>query len=370
MAGVSSGKVYGVQIMVKRLQIKNFQSHKDSALSFSEGVNIIIGGTDCGKSSIIRALKWLIKNRPGGDEFRSVWGGGTEVILELEDGTITRSKDKNENSYKLNSSVFSDFGVNTPKEITDVLNIDDINIQFQLDRPFLLMDTPGEVAHHFNRIAHLEPVDVGMKNVSIWINSLTSQIGKKAEKGKPSSGLIGEQEKWEEELKSFEFLETFEIELEVLEGVHNQMIQSITNQTKLKGVIKKLKDTENELQNLSFIDEIDTQLSGLLSKHKEWKGLRQDQSDLLDVIENLKLINVKTARLKNILSLEDMTGQLLKVFENKKEQEIIIKRFKGIITSLKTVEKEYKTIKATEKELSKRFEDSFPDVCPLCGKPK
>jgi len=56
--------------MIKYLQIQNFQSHKDSLLEFDPGVNVIVGSSDSGKTAVIRALRWLVWNRPSGDAFR------------------------------------------------------------------------------------------------------------------------------------------------------------------------------------------------------------------------------------------------------------------------------------------------------------
>ena len=65
--------------MIKQLNIHNFQSHEDSSLNFTEGVNVIIGASDSGKSAIIRALKFVVYNSPSGSDMRSWWGGETSV---------------------------------------------------------------------------------------------------------------------------------------------------------------------------------------------------------------------------------------------------------------------------------------------------
>ena len=77
--------------MIQSLALKNFQSHKDTLIKFDPGVNVIVGSTDSGKSAIIRALRWLVWNRPIGDKMRSNWGGETEVIIDDELG---RTKDE------------------------------------------------------------------------------------------------------------------------------------------------------------------------------------------------------------------------------------------------------------------------------------
>ena len=41
------------------IEIVNFQSHANTKLNFDEGVNVIIGPSDSGKTAVIRAMKWI-----------------------------------------------------------------------------------------------------------------------------------------------------------------------------------------------------------------------------------------------------------------------------------------------------------------------
>jgi len=161
--------------MIHKIQIQNFQSHKRSSLELSAGVNIIVGASDSGKTAIIRALRWLLWNRPGGDSFRSHWGGDTSVTIDTSDYEISRSKGK-ENLYTLGNTEFKAFGTDVPEEIQQALNLNEINLQQQLDSPFLLTSSAGEVAAHFNRIAHLEDIGKGLKTAQSKIRELTQEI--------------------------------------------------------------------------------------------------------------------------------------------------------------------------------------------------
>ena len=81
--------------MLSCLSIENFQSHEHSFLEFSKGINVITGSSDSGKTAILRALYWIIWNRPQGDSFKSWWGGDTKCSLVIDKKFgITRSKDK------------------------------------------------------------------------------------------------------------------------------------------------------------------------------------------------------------------------------------------------------------------------------------
>jgi len=90
--------------MIQQLSIANFQSHKDTTLAFDPGLNVIVGPTDCGKTAVIRALRWLIWNRPMGEAFRSTWGGDTEVEITTDDErrwVIRRAKGSNNEYHKV-----------------------------------------------------------------------------------------------------------------------------------------------------------------------------------------------------------------------------------------------------------------------------
>ena len=45
--------------MIKTIHIKNFRSLKDFQMDFNEGLNVIIGENDAGKTSIIDSIKIL-----------------------------------------------------------------------------------------------------------------------------------------------------------------------------------------------------------------------------------------------------------------------------------------------------------------------
>jgi len=45
---------------IKQIILKNFQKHSDLTLDLKEGVNIIYGASDKGKSTIRRAIEWCL----------------------------------------------------------------------------------------------------------------------------------------------------------------------------------------------------------------------------------------------------------------------------------------------------------------------
>ena len=151
--------------MIKMLKLKKYQAHDDTTLMFKPGVNAIIGSSDKGKSSILRGLRWLVFNRPSGFSFRSHWASGKDVteveLLTSEGVTITRVRDEYQNAYTASNIDGKLEAVRTgvPEEITKILGLDELNLQRQGDKPFLLDETPGEVARILNSVAGLEGID-------------------------------------------------------------------------------------------------------------------------------------------------------------------------------------------------------------------
>jgi exonuclease SbcC len=154
--------------MLKQIELFSFESHKHSVIDLTEGINIFSGSSGQGKSSIRRAIAWVLTNKPNGSKMISWWafnskGIQTEpcrVILTFDDLIIERQKGPNLNGYLINGGKpLEAVGTSLPDEVASLLNISEINLEAQLDAPFLLSESAGEVARYLNRIVNLEEAD-------------------------------------------------------------------------------------------------------------------------------------------------------------------------------------------------------------------
>ncbi len=314
--------------MIESLELCNFQSHKKSVLKFAPGVNIIIGPSDSGKTAIIRALRWLVWNRPLGNEIRSNWGGDTNVSITISNLTsfdaiddsiiIIREKGK-ENTYELlgvidmGIKLFKAFGNDVPEEIQQALNLNEINLQQQLDSPFLLSKSSGDVAKHFNRVAHLDQIDNGLKNVQGWLRAIEQNINSDSAR----------QTSLEEDLKEFADLDKFETEVEVLERLHSDMITKINQKRELSGLVEDLQDVNEQIAEQTEILKAEPLLNKILGWIDTRDQLLSDQTSLQSEIDSIV------------------------------ETEASLKHWKG-----------------KAETLQQEFDEVFPDICPLCNKPK
>ena len=302
--------------MIKSFSLKNFQSHKNSLITLNRGVNVIIGDTDSGKSSIARAFRAVVENRPSGDEFVSNWGGRMDLVVETDEATVSRIRDKGYNAYLLDNQEFVAFKTDVPEEIYKALDIGSINLQRQFAGPFLLAEetSPGEVAKHFNKVAKLDKIDEGVKNINSAILLINQNI-KAYDMNIESSG---------KKLEDYAHLEKFETEVEVLELEEKAHLALLRNWGSLQALLDDLVDVGKEIGEASEImkdeDLVNNTLDLIYKRDALERGPITELNELLDEIE---IVKAATTEMQSALV-----------------------------------------------ELEERFEKEFPNVCPLCNKPK
>ena len=147
--------------MLKKLTLTNFQAHKDTTIDLSTGVNVIVGRSDRGKSSIIRSLQLLFFNRPGGSSYIRHGAKECRVDLELATGVVlSRIRGKSKNQYQINDDEpLKAPGRDVPEEVLAECPIQEINFQGQHDSPFMLSETAGECGRMLNRLVDLTVID-------------------------------------------------------------------------------------------------------------------------------------------------------------------------------------------------------------------
>ena len=346
--------------MIKKLSIQNFQSHKKSVLEFDPGLNVIIGTSDSGKTAVVRALRWLISNRPSGDAFRSVWGGKTAVSVLLEgNDKIARVKDKAANQYFLDDMEFNAFGTAVPEEIVKALNMKEVNSQSQFDKPFLLTSTSGEVASHFNKIANIDQIDISQKIVEKWVREIANKI--KTEKESIT--------KLKHDLTAFDDLDKAEIELEILEESENDLIRWLQDETKLENLIQSLQDIESDIKQIEELLEPEKEIDNILDLYKVLESTRENEQALK---KNIKTLQIVEEDLDDINTLVELESEVSAILELKTSLEKLNKDKKEFATLLLEIEVQAYTLvtwKEKENKLQKEFDKYMPDVCPLCDHP-
>jgi len=222
--------------MILELRLQNFQPHRTMRLQFSPGLNVILGPTDRGKSSICRALRWVALHESASG---LVSHGETSLKVGVltPEGVVTRFKDSKKYGYKAKGEEFVACAKEQPKQVSDMLMLSDVNFQAQFDPHFLISLTPGQVAKEINKIVALEDIDLSIS----WLKSRESKLAVLMESN------LANVEHYKQELAKYDSLES---ELALL----NQ----------IRGVLDKLNLAEKRkatvVQFVSLVIQIDTDI--------------------------------------------------------------------------------------------------------------
>ena len=349
--------------MIKELILTNFESHRHTKLEFLQGVNIICGATDAGKTAIMRAFRWCINNRPSGNDFVS-WEGvndGTEtsIIITTDTDVVTRSKGKIE-LYKVNKLELKAFNKDVPAEVSQALNISDINLKTQFESHFLLSKTSGEVAQFFNKIARLDVIDTANNNVNRWINEIKQDIASK-------NRLVEENQV---KLKTFDYLLDFEVEVELLEDdkVDLQKMQSQYDQ--LNKLLTDIDKVNTAIEQEQLILKSEGLIDSILDDYKQRRTLQAQYDNLTVLLNEIDDTQRQLDEYQQLLSCETLIDELLKLYKERTAAETEHSKLSRLLHNISGTEYQLKQSETRYNTLHKQFEDEFPDVCPLCGKPK
>jgi DNA repair protein SbcC/Rad50 len=221
-----------------------FECHKGTEIEFSPGITAICGVNDSGKSSLNRALRWVVCNTPTGDGYLPWWGGGAEVILTADSGEITRGRHKADNYYKVGETVLRAMGRSVPDEVFQMTKVTPLNIQKQVDQYYILNESPGATAKLINEIAGISESDDAIKLVSQVIRDLTGKIEAKKETIKEKSTLA-KSLSWTTEAK------------EDINQIENVSYNLTTTQAELRGMESLYSELDKIQDYLLMFEDLD-----------------------------------------------------------------------------------------------------------------
>lgn len=296
---------------IKSIEIKNFQSHKNTEIEFHPGVNVIVGRSDSGKSAIMRALYWAFFNRPVGSGYISNWGGSTVVSVDFDDGPLTRVREGDFNGYILGlHDEYKGFAHNIPEPVSDFINMTSINFQHQMDSPFMLSWPAGQRGSFINDTVNLEVMDKTVANIKRIINNDAKKIE--------------------------------------------------ANESNIEHMEKLLSDFEDLEEIEDLVDDLEKKLDRL-------ERLKEKHSNLINLIDDIEDVEIFIECQEDKLKAQRLIQGLDKVLERyislKEEEESL----SDLLHSLDSMEIQIQRWSKDMRQSEKEFQELMPDTCPLCG---
>ncbi len=352
--------------MIKSITLENFQSHEKTTIDFSEGVNAIIGLSDSGKTAILRAIRWVMINKPSGEEFRSYWGGDTIASLKFDNEIkVTRGRSNSDNYYMLDlpgnvknaHQEFRAFGQDMPDEIKKVIDISDVNMAAQMDAPFLISSNPGEVAQTLNRIVNLDVID----------RAVSSVRKEKMEADRMVRQCEETHVDLHVQLEGFNYLEQMESDVVVLEMLTSSKEKKASSLATLKQVISQIKNLDDELHDCYRLLKAEKSVA-LLYAHQEYVEKKKvDQRALLDMTTTIRRNQQTITQFHKYEKAQKIVDQLLSSVEDAGRLCTTVDTLNNLIWDVRETIKKKDNWVGEYERVKEEFDKIFPDTCPLCG---
>jgi exonuclease SbcC len=370
--------------MFKSLHIRNFQGHLDSTLNFSPGINVIAGISGAGKSSVVRAIYWLVQNRPLGVGFRSHWTkikkekgererredrearesrDVTVVDLELTDGhRIARSRTEKDSSYVVDGQALVALRSDVPMEVSSVLDMGEQNIQRQLPpEMFLLSDAPGDVARKLNNVVGLQVIEVVTQEATAIV------LGTRRDADRTQAKIT----ELTERKSKLDFIPALEERVLYLEEFSKNVGEWEKYRDRLSVLVGQLKSIQERIGPVAMIAKAVPHIQELEAQAGRIQALRTRSNVLAGKILDLRTLDSKIAPLRK---MADAHAAILALEPKKNELIAKSQRATNLLQKLTAIRHADKMIATLRSDLeSKRAQiaklQELSKICPACGQP-
>lgn len=354
----------GWKKVLKSLEIFNFQSHAHTLVEFADGINIISGSSDSGKSALMRSIRWVTRNQPNGLGVVSWWAfrrnkqtEDTRVILTLTDGRTIERIRGTINGYILDGDTehpLEAVGTGVPDKVRDALGLTDVNIQRQLDSPFLLADSAGDVARFFNKLIDMDEADLYQSAIETRRRRIASDI----------NSVTAQLEAVERESKEFGWLDkaaTILTKYERLATENDTLLRKIT------GIEESLQEYDAQKRILTEVGD-PTRADALCEKIQR---ILRDSTATEKAVGHLEA-SIKEFRVQQ----EALSVDTTRMESLSKKITRLLGEQADIRTKTQELERQIGSLSVAERDANTADRELFPleqelaliDICPLCGK--
>lgn len=209
---------------VTKVRMVNYMRYVDETVELDPRFNAIVGQTDSGKTTLLRALVWVFYNRPVGMEM--IRDGADEARVEIEVNlgtpedpdlhTIVRLRSKKRNAYIVDGQDFDNVKTDVPDEakaLTGVVTAEigpkvyvELNVSRQMDGPFMLTGSAGDAAKIMGNLAGITTLDTGLASIKPDLSAVSKEL----------TGAQRLEQTYDETIGEFADLDDQELKLEAI----------------------------------------------------------------------------------------------------------------------------------------------------------
>jgi DNA repair exonuclease SbcCD ATPase subunit len=347
--------------MINNININGFQTHTNTKITFSPGLNVIVGSSDRGKSAILRSLLWLFKNKFGGESVRN-WGLKKEDLIFVSaavDGhTIIKNRKNGKNWYVIDGTKFEALKTDVPQELLNIINLSEFNIQTQHGSYCLIDDSPGEVTRKINELAQLDVIDRLFHNLNIRIRTTGEDI-------EEEEGRIKE---YERRISNFDYLGEVET---IISDLDKKMLVLKRIETECGGLEKVLgtvSDLEVSIANGDKILVYESLVKETIKQTETYETVQKEIDSLSQFVGDIGMFGVDLEANEQWLAVIEPFTALNSLITRYESEEKTIKDMSFLIKAVVDTEfnekKQVLKLNTKQNTLEKLLKEN--KICPFC----
>lgn len=350
--------------MLRKIMIKGFQSHRKTVVDLAQGINVFTGRSDSGKSAVLRAVKWVLTNRPRGTAFMNHDMGDdgvTVVKLFFDTCTVTRRRSKSVNEYALKTDdrfdEFEAMGDKVPAEIIRAIAMEEINWQFQHDAPFMVSQTAGDVAKDFNDLVNLTVIDTTLANLNRKLRAARNDLDHGQE----------ELKKVEADQKKFADLPSAKAKFEVLDAATDAERMISDKISVLEHLVSSQENLEEKLSEYRGLPEAEKQIKELLTSLTALSEIEKGVVTLRPLVSQLETAGSLEKATETALMGDKTLSAMFQMVNDLDRMAKAETAFSVVLTAFETSNNDVTKTEAEVKYMENEWKRLMPVICPLCG---
>jgi exonuclease SbcC len=350
----------------------NFESHKDTLIEFVPGVTVIRGSTDQGKSSVRRALTYVVFSRPVQGRANDKSKDSHVTLRCTGVPAITRGRTggkKGKNYYKIDSKEIHGgeadslkaFKRVVPEEISRMLDLSEVNIQEQFKEYYLLQSTAGQVAKTIHKLLGMDMVD---KTAKVANSAIRAQ-GRLLESRKIQIKNI------KADIKKYDYVENLEAELNDLEFAIQSNEELEARSHNLTTLLERCKILQQRIAANKIPQIVEDNAKSLIAEiHK----VEIDETKFNKLHQVVKAIDENTKKKREIsewLQVESGAIEIQKEIMDLQTQEVKNQKLTDLTKQLQENQRQIINITGVIRHNTKELVTLKKKlkICPVCAKP-
>lgn len=360
-----------------KIVLENFQGFERGEFNLSPNLNILVGVSNVGKSSVARALSLVLYNQ--WDKSWCRFGAKyCRITLETSTGVVVvREKGEKVNRYILRlpgqpEQLFESFGTSTPEQVNQALKIHEVqidttdklnlNLAGQMDALFLLSQTGSYRAKVLGKLSGATYLDHAIRELNKDKRRIT------AEKDAKDLEIVDLQA----QVDKFGALESFSDTLSNLDARLSSLVAAEQRVEQIRSLLERVKALRDSWTREHAKSEL---LSGFDLAAIDKLAPRVDKikaiSLLLGKIVSFKQTFLKQTKLNELLNAIDLSGinrlaDKVSTFKIKKDVGF---RFFEKRNHVALASMDLKRAEEEHLDAAKQYTDMLRDagVCPTCN---